>query len=291
LDTTELLKKVRTIEIKSRGLSNRIFAGEYHSAFKGRGMAFSEVREYQPGDDIRAIDWNVTARFNHPFVKVFEEEREMSVILLVDVSASENFGSTKQLKRELITELCAVLAFSAIKNNDKIGVIFFSDVIELFIPAKKGKSHILRIIRELINFNPKNKGTNITFALRYLNNVIKKRSTTFIISDFFDDNFSDALKLSGKKHDLVALHLSDQREQSLPNVGIIKLFDAEKNASMWIDSSDANIRAAYEKNAKLRNESLVLLFRNAGVDFTTIDTSEDFVKPLTALFKRRERKK
>ncbi|MEO0311919.1 MAG: hypothetical protein RIQ89_1576 [Bacteroidota bacterium] len=291
MDTTELLKKVRTIEIKSRGLSNRIFAGEYHSAFKGRGMAFSEVREYQPGDDIRAIDWNVTARFNHPFVKVFEEEREMSVILLVDVSASENFGSTKQLKRELITELCAVLAFSAIKNNDKIGVIFFSDVIELFIPAKKGKSHILRIIRELINFNPKNKGTNITFALRYLNNVIKKRSTTFIISDFFDDNFSDALKLSGKKHDLVALHLSDQREQSLPNVGIIKLFDAEKNASMWIDSSDANIRAAYEKNAKLRNESLVLLFRNAGVDFTTIDTSEDFVKPLTALFKRRERKK
>lgn len=291
MDTTELLKKVRTIEIKSRGLSNRIFAGEYHSAFKGRGMAFSEVREYQPGDDIRAIDWNVTARFNHPFVKVFEEEREMSVILLVDVSASENFGSTKQLKRELITELCAVLAFSAIKNNDKIGVIFFSDVIELFIPAKKGKSHILRIIRELINFNPKNKGTNITFALRYLNNVIKKRSTTFIISDFFDDNFSDALKLSGKKHDLVALHLSDQREQSLPNVGIIKLFDAEKNASIWIDSSDANIRAAYEKNAKLRNESLVLLFRNAGVDFTTIDTSEDFVKPLTALFKRRERKK
>ena len=228
METTELLKKVRKIEIKTRGLSNQIFSGEYHSAFKGRGMAFSEVREYQPGDDIRAIDWNVTARFNHPYIKVFEEEREMTVMLLVDVSASENFGTQKQLKKDVVTELCAVIAFSAIQNNDKTGVIFFSDRIEKFIPPKKGKSHILRIIRELINFTPEGKGTDIEMALKYFTNVIKKKCITFLISDFIDEKFtgenksgSDALKIANKKHDLVALRINDKRESELPNVGLI----------------------------------------------------------------------
>src|ERR1044072_1865129 len=217
METTELLKKVRKIEIKTRGLSSHIFSGEYHSAFKGRGMAFSEVREYIPGDDIRSIDWNVTARFNTPFVKGFEEERELSVVLLVDVSASGGFGTNKQLKQELITELCAVVAFSASQNNDKIGVIFFSDKIEKFIPPKKGKTHVLRIIRELLEFKPENKRTIIELALKYLSNIIKKRSIVFVISDFLtDNNYKDALKIANKKHDIVALRIVDKAETELP---------------------------------------------------------------------------
>jgi uncharacterized protein (DUF58 family) len=219
MDSTDLLKKVRKIEIKTRGLSAQIFSGEYHSAFKGRGMAFSEVREYSPGDDIRTIDWNVTARLNHPYVKVFEEERELTVMVLVDVSASGKFGTNVQFKQELITELTAVLAFSAIQNNDKAGVIFFSDKIELFIPPKKGKSHILRIIRELINFEPKGTGTDIGGALRYFNNMIKKKCIAFLISDFVGTNYEDAIKVTGKKHDLAALRIMDPREEKMPDVG------------------------------------------------------------------------
>jgi len=250
METSELLKKVRKIEIKTRGLSNQLFSGEYHSAFKGRGMTFSEVREYQPGDDIRSIDWNVTARFNNTYVKVFEEEREMTVMLLVDVSASGEFGTQKQLKQDLITELCAVLAFSAIQNNDKIGVIFFSDKIEKFIPPKKGKSHILRIIRDLIEFEPAHKKTDIKLALKYLTNVIKKRSIAFLISDFMDSGFIDALKIANKKHDLVALRIYDKREQELPNVGLIKVKDAETGNIQWVDTSDKNVRLHYAVESK-----------------------------------------
>src|SRR4051812_45301206 len=234
METTELLKKVRKIEIKTRGLSSHIFSGEYHSAFKGRGMAFSEVREYNPGDDIRSIDWNVTARFNHPYIKVFEEERELTVILLVDISASGDFGTKNQFKKDLIIELCAVLSFSAIQNNDKIGIIFFSDKIEKFIPPKKGKSHILRIIRELIEFKPENKKTNITEALRYATNVIKKKSIVFLISDFIDVGFEDALKLTNKKHDLVCLRIYDERETELPEAGLVRFVNTETNEVMEI---------------------------------------------------------
>jgi uncharacterized protein (DUF58 family) len=227
METSELLKKVRKIEIKTRRLSQDLFSGEYHSAFKGRGMSFSEVREYTPGDDIRSIDWNVTARFNHPYVKVFEEERELTVMILVDVSASEHFGTQKQLKQDMVTELCAVLAFSSLQNNDKIGVIFFSDKIEKFIPPKKGKSHILAIIRELLEFKPESKKTNISEALRYFTNAIKKKSIAFVISDFMDKDFTDALKIASGKHDVIALRVYDKREKELPNVGLVKFRDAE----------------------------------------------------------------
>ncbi|MEO6883873.1 MAG: DUF58 domain-containing protein [Bacteroidia bacterium] len=289
METSELLKKVRKIEIKTRGLSNQIFSGEYHSAFKGRGMAFSEVREYQPGDDIRAIDWNVTARFNHTFVKIFEEERELTVMLVVDVSASGQFGSQKQLKQELITELCAVLAFSAIQNNDKIGIIFFSDVIEKFIPPKKGRGHILRIIRELVNFKPEHKGTDIELALRYLNNVIKKRSIAFVISDFIGTHFSDALKIANKKHDLVALRIYDHRENELPDVGLVKMIDAESGALAWINTSDKNVRDNYAANARKKEIYLKEIFNKSGVDAAHINTSEPYIKPLTNLFKKRNK--
>lgn len=287
METSELLKKVRKIEIKTRGLSNQIFSGEYHSAFKGRGMTFSEVREYQPGDDIRSIDWNVTARFNTPFVKVFEEEREMTVMLLVDVSASGEFGTQKQLKQELITELCAVLAFSSIQNNDKIGVIFFTDKIEKFIPPKKGKSHVLRIIRDLIEFEPEHKKTDIQLALKYLTSVIKKRSVAFVISDFMADNFSDAMKIANKKHDLVALRIYDKREQELPNIGLVKMMDAESGALKWIDTSDKNVRVHFAANAKRHEAYLKELFNKSGVDTANINTSESYIQPLTNLFKRR----
>ena len=287
METSELLKKVRKIEIKTRGLSNQLFAGEYHSAFKGRGMTFSEVREYQPGDDIRSIDWNVTARFNTPFVKVFEEEREMTVMLLVDVSASGEFGTQKQLKQDLITELCAVLAFSSIQNNDKIGVIFFTDKIEKFIPPKKGKSHVLRIIRDLIEFKPEHKKTDVKQALRYLTSVIKKRSIAFVISDFMAADFADALKIANKKHDLVALRIYDKRENELPNVGLIKIVDAESGTLKWIDSSDKKVRVHFAANAKKREHDLKELFNKSGVDATDISTSESYVAPLTNLFKRR----
>ena len=256
METTELLKKVRKIEIKTRGLSAHIFSAEYHSAFKGRGMAFSEVREYMHGDDIRSIDWNVTARFGHPFVKVFEEERELTVILLVDVSSSGDFGTRTQFKKDLITELCAVLSFSAIQNNDKIGVIFFSNQIEKFIPPKKGKTHILRIIREMIEFEPQHKGTDISVALKYLTNAIKKRSICFLISDFMDHGFEDALKLANRKHDLVALQITDPGEDQLPNVGLIRLQDPETGASRLIDTSDADIREKFRRDKMLFKKEL-----------------------------------
>lgn len=288
MDTAELLKKVRKIEIKSRGLSNQIFSGEYHSAFKGRGMAFSEVREYMPGDDIRTIDWNVTARFNHPYIKVFEEEREMTVMLLVDVSASENFGTKQQFKKELITELCAVIAFSAIQNNDKIGVIFFSDKIEKYIPPKKGKGHILLIIRELIEFTPQNTKTNIALGLQFFTNVIKKRCTAFVISDFIDEaDFSDALKIASKKHDTIALRIFDERENILPPMGLVKFFDAESGQIRWIDTNNATVRNNYTIQSKKRENQLINLFNRSGVDAAHINTSEPYIKPLMNLFKRR----
>lgn len=288
METAELLKKVRKIEIKTKGLSSQIFSGEYHSAFKGRGMAFSEVREYTPGDDIRTIDWNVTARMGSTYVKVFEEEREMSVMLLVDVSASGKFGTQKQFKQELITELCAVIAFSASQNNDKIGVIFFSDRIEKFIPPKKGKSHVLRIIRELLNFEPQQKGTNIELALKYLTNVIKKKSITFLISDFQDNNYYiDALKIANRKHDLVALRIHDQHETKIPDVGLIKLRDNETGKLMWIDTSDKNFRKQLEINHLKFESQLKDTFNKSGVDYTTIHTHEGYVKPLMNLFKKR----
>ncbi|MGE0089981.1 MAG: DUF58 domain-containing protein [Bacteroidales bacterium] len=294
MEASELLKKVRKIEIKTRGLSKNIFAGEYHSAFKGRGMAFSEVREYQFGDDIRSIDWNVTARFNHPFVKIFEEERELTVMLLVDISNSRSFGTQSKLKKSLITEIAAVLSFSAIQNNDKIGVILFSDKVEKFISPKKGRTHILRIIRELLEFEPQNKETNISEALRYLTNAIKKRSTTFIISDFIDDDqqtglprFDEALRIANKKHDVIALKIYDKRETELPDIGLIRLKDAETGQYAWVDTSSEQLRNHYSgwwrKNEQLTNEIL----SKAGVDFVSIATDEDYVKPLIKLFKKR----
>jgi uncharacterized protein (DUF58 family) len=286
--TSELLKKVRKIEIKTRGLSNQIFSGEYHSAFKGRGMAFSEVREYQHGDEIRTIDWNVTARFNHPYVKIFEEEREMTVMLLVDVSGSKEFGTQVKSKQELATEICAVLAFSAIQNNDKVGVIFFSDKIEKFIPPKKGKSHILMIIRDLLEIEPTSKGTDIGLALKYFTNVIKKRSTSFLISDFVDEkNFEDALKIANKKHDLIALHIYDKAEEDLPNLGLIPFLDAETNEIKWVNSSSADVRKNYKIEALKRKDQLKTTFQKSGVDNTEIPTDGNYVKPLMNLFKRR----
>lgn len=287
MDSAELLKRVRKIEIKTKGLSSQIFSGEYHSAFKGRGMAFSEVREYVEGDDVRNIDWNVTARFGNPYVKVFEEERELTVMLLVDVSESGIFGSTALLKRELITELTATIAFSAIQNNDKAGVIFFSDKIEKYIPPKKGKSHILRIIRELINFKPESKGTNISLALKYLNNMIKKRCIAFVISDFMDSGFDDAIKVASKKHDLAALRVVDPREEEMPDVGLVRFKDAETGFVSVMDTSDANVRNNYrlyfQQSARLTNE----LLNKSGVDNVTIRTDQSYVKPLMNLFKQR----
>jgi len=287
METTELIRKVRKIEIKTRGLSSHIFSGEYHSAFKGRGMAFSEVREYMPGDDIRSIDWNVTARFGHPFVKIFEEERELTVMLLVDVSASGEFGTKAQFKKDLLTELCAVLSFSAIQNNDKIGLIFFSDKIEKFIPPKKGKSHILRIIRELINFEPVHTQTRIEEALRYVVNVIKKRSICFVISDFMDHSFDDALKLANKKHDVVALRIYDERESSLPDMGIIRLLDAETGKLMNVDTGSERFRNEYRKKWEKWEKSMAETFARSGVDHCSIRTDQSYVKPLMTLFKKR----
>lgn len=288
METSELLKKVRKIEIKTRGLSSQIFSGEYHSAFKGRGMAFSEVREYTPGDDVRTIDWNVTARFGTPYVKVFEEERELSVVMLVDVSASGFFGTNKQFKQELVTELCAVIAFSASQNNDKIGVIFFSDRIEKFIPPKKGKSHILRIIRELIEFRPEHKQTNIEIALKYLTTVIKKRSVVFLISDFLTDpNYRDALRIANKKNDVVALRIVDKTEMQLPEVGLIKLQDNETGRQIWVDSSDKAFRRQFEVNRLKFEDELKDIFNRAGIDAARINTHESYVQPLMNLFKNR----
>lgn len=291
MDSAELLKKVRKIEIKSRGLSNQIFSGEYHSAFKGSGMAFSEVREYVAGDEIRKIDWNVTARFNHPFVKVFDEERELTVMLLIDLSASGEFGSTDQLKRDIITEISAVLAFSAIQNNDKIGVIFFSDKIEKFIPPKKGKSHTLRIIRELLSFEPESKKTDIGEALRFFTKVIKKKSTTFILSDFLDNNFDKALQIASKKHDIIALRMQDPREKELIDLGLVPFEDAETGQTYWVDTSDNNFREAFRKEQVKRDLQLKDIFNRAKVDMALVQTDRPYVKPLMNLFKLRESKR
>lgn len=291
MSTSALLKKVRKIEIKTKGLSNHIFAGEYHTAFKGKGMAFSEVREYQLGDDIRSIDWNVTARYNAPFVKVFEEEREMTVMLLIDVSASGNFGTRKQFKRELATELAAILAFSAIKNNDKVGVIFFTDKVEKFIPPKKGKSHILRIIREVLAFEAKGKGTDITGALEYFSAVIKKRSICFILSDFMSKEFDRPLKIASKKHDLVALRIHDTREDTLPNVGLVPMQDAETEQMIFVDTSSKKVRDNFAKNKAQATDKLRKLFPASGVDLIDITTGTDYVKPLINFFKTRGKRR
>ena len=288
METSELLKKVRRIEIKTRGLSRNIFAGQYHSAFKGRGMAFSEVREYQYGDDIRDIDWNVTARYVRPYVKVFEEERELTVMLLIDVSGSRDFGSVNVMKKEVITEIAATLAFSAIQNNDKIGVVFFSDKIEKFIPPQKGKKHLLYIIRELIDFKPQDTKTDIGQVLKFLTNAIKKRCTTFLISDFIDkDGFKDALTIANRKHDVVAIQVYDRRETELPSVGLMKIKDAETGAERWIDSSSARVREAYKEWWNRRQTIMSDSFKKCRVDSVSIRTEDDYVKALIALFDKR----
>ncbi len=287
MDSKELIKKVRKIEIKTRGLSKHIFAGEYHSAFKGRGMSFSEVREYQFGDDVRNIDWNVTARFNKPYIKVFEEERELTVMLLIDVSGSKNFGTKQRFKDELITEVSAVIAFSAIQNNDKIGVIFFSDRIEKFIPPKKGKKHILHIIRELIDLKPESLETNVSEALRYLTSAIKKRSTAFIISDFMDSNFEKAMQIAAYKHDVIALQIYDERERKLPPLGFVKLKDAETGKEIWVNTSNRKVRQKYEKDRANFDNKLKTTFAKSGVDYTELRTDGDYVKALLGLFKKR----
>lgn len=288
METSELLKKVRRIEIKTRGLSRNIFAGQYHSAFKGRGMAFSEVREYQYGDDIRDIDWNVTARYIRPYVKVFEEERELTVMLLIDVSGSRDFGSVNVMKKEIMTEIAATLAFSAIQNNDKIGVIFFSDKVEKFIPPQKGRKHILYVIRELIDFQPEDRQTDISQVLKYLTNAIKKRCTAFLISDFINkDCFKDALTVANRKHDMVAIQVYDQRETELPSVGLMKIKDAETGKEQWIDTSSSRVRQAYKEWWEKRQEAMDTTFKKCRVDSVSIRTEDDYVKSLMALFEKR----
>jgi len=289
METSELIKRVRRIEIKTRGLSRNIFAGEYHSAFKGRGMAFSEVREYQFGDDIRNIDWNVTARYNKPFIKIYEEERELTVMLLIDMSGSREFGSMDKLKKNIVTEIAAVLAFSAIQNNDKIGVIFFSEKIEKFIPPKKGRSHILRIISELIDFEPEARGTDISGAIRYLTNAIKKRCTAFVISDFIqnDPSLESALSIANNRHDVVALRIYDERETELPDIGMLKLKDAETGNYTWVDTSDRNARLIYRKWWTDLSDQLDNSFKKSRVDYVSISTNHDYVKSLISLFKKR----
>ena len=288
METSELLKKVRQVEIKTRRLSRNIFAGEYHSAFKGRGMAFSEVREYQFGDDIRDIDWNVTARHAKPYVKVFEEERELTVMLLIDVSGSRNFGSVEIMKKEIITEIAATLAFSAIQNNDKIGVIFFSNKIEKFIPPQKGKKHILYIIRELIDFNPQETKTDIAQVLKYLTNAIKKRCTTFVISDYIDKgDYSHALTIANRKHDIVAVQVYDNRETEIPKVGLMKIKDVETGAEKWLDTSSAKVREVYQEWWNKRQLQMSDTFKKSRVDSVSIRTDEDYVKALIALFHKR----
>ena len=283
----DILKKVRKIEIKARGLSRQLFSGEYHSAFKGRGMAFSEVREYQYGDDVRSIDWNVTARLNHPYVKVFEEERELTVMLLVDVSGSNRFGTHHQFKEELVAEVAATLAFSAIQNNDKVGVILFSDRIEKFIPPKKGSSHILRIIRELITYKPTSNGTDLAEALRYFTNVIKKRCTAFLLSDFYDDNYTDAIKIASGKHDLVAIRIADEKETRLPDLGLAKFYDPETDETIWIDTADKTIRDEFALRYANHVTKVEEVLKKYGIDQTVLYTGEDYVKELKKLFERR----
>ena len=287
METSELLKKVRKIEIKTKGLSKQVFSGEYHSAFKGRGMAFSEVRNYIPGDEIRTIDWNVTARFNEPYVKVFEEERELTVMLIVDISGSESFGSDELLKREFIAEIGAVLAFSATQNNDKIGAILFSDQIELYIPPKKGRKHILRIIRELIEFKPKSNLTNIGEVVQHFNNLVKKRAIAFLISDFIGQNLEKALKITAKKHDLIALRIFDQREKELPNMGLTLFEDGETGKRKWINTSKRRVRETYYNNSLSREHNILEIFKKSKVDHANICIQSGYIQPLMNLFKKR----
>ena len=287
METKELLKKVRKIEIKTRRLSNHIFSGEYHSHFKGRGMTFSEVRKYQYGDDIRDIDWNVTAKLNEPHIKIFEEERELTMMLLVDVSKSESFGTRIQQKRDLITELCAVLAFSAIQNNDKVGVLFFTDQIELFIPPKKGKSHILRIIRELIEFKPKGTGTNISEAFKFLSSVIKKRSIVFTLSDFQDEAYDKNLKIASSKHDLTAIRIIDPAEEQLPDIGLVQLKNPESGSLEWVDTSSSILRATYEKDYQNFVANFKSYCTHSGTDYLDLRVDRSYTKQLLEFFKRR----
>jgi uncharacterized protein (DUF58 family) len=288
MDTQEILKKVRKIEIKTRGLSQNIFAGQYHSAFKGRGMAFSEVREYQFGDDVRDIDWNVTARFHHPYVKVFEEERELTVMLLIDVSGSLEFGTTHQMKRDMATEIAATLAFSAIQNNDKIGVIFFSDRIEKYIPPKKGRKHILYIIREMLDFHPESRKTDVGMAVAYFTRVMKRRCTAFILSDFYTRNsFQKEMQIANSKHDVVAIQVYDPRAKTLPNIGLMKVHDAETGHEMYIDTSSKKLRMAHTRYWLEREDALKQTFAKSNIDWVSIATNEDYVKSMMILFARR----
>ncbi len=288
MDANELLKKVRKIEIKTKGLSQNIFAGEYHSAFKGRGMTFSEVREYQYGDDIRDIDWNVTARQNHPYVKVYEEERELTVMLLIDVSGSRNFGAIGEEKRQMIAEIAATLAFSAIQNNDKIGVIFFSDKVEKFIPPKKGRRHILFIIRELLDFTPENKGTDLSEALRYMTDALKKRCTTFLISDFIDaGDFYKSMSIANNKHDVTAIQVYDKRDTQLPDVGLMRIVDLETGQDRWINTSSSKVRQTFNRWWYEHQQASIEILNRCRVDYASIATDEDYVKSLMGLFKKR----
>ena len=290
METKELLKKVRQLEIRTRGLVNQVFSGEYHSVFKGRGMSFSEVREYQIGDDVRAIDWNVTARFDHPFIKIFEEERELTVMLLVDMSGSQFFGSQGQLKRDVAVEISAILAFSAMKNNDKVGALLFSDQIEKFVPPRKGQSHALRIVRELISFEPKHSATSIKEALNYLNHVLKKRSIVFVISDFMDSGYEAALRIAGKRHDLIGIRLLDPRENELPRVGLVTFRDAETGAQRWVDTANAKVSAAFRAYRRAVEDSRRATFIKAKLDSIDIRLDKPYMKPLVDFFRLRERR-
>ena len=288
MDTSEILKKVRKIEIKTRGLSQNIFAGQYHSAFKGKGMEFAEVREYQFGDDVRDIDWNVTARFHRPYVKIFEEERELTVMLLIDVSGSLDFGTTRQTKRDMVTEIAATIAFSAIQNNDKIGVIFFSDRIEKYIPPKKGRRHILYIIRELLDFQPESHKTDVGMATAFLTRMMKRRCTSFVISDFYDNkDFLQEMEIANRKHDIVAIQVYDQRAKQLPNIGLMKVRDAESGHEMYIDTADKRLRRAHPQYWLSREQYLKETFAKSKVDWTSVATNEDFAKALMLLFRQR----
>lgn len=289
MTTADILKKVRQIEIKTKGLTNHIFGGEYHSAFKGRGMSFSEVREYAYGDDIRSIDWNVTARSNTPYVKIFEEERELTLMLLVDISASSLFGTTSQTKRNLITEICAVLSFSAITNNDKVGVIFFSDKVERYIAPKKGRSHILFIIRELITLEPHhNAQTNIQAALKFLNNIMKKRAITFLLSDFISEPYKEALNVAGKRHDIIGINVSDKRDKEMPDIGVMKVRDAESGKMIWVDTSSTSFRKKYAANYQQHEQYTRDVFMKSGSSFVPIETDDDYVQKLQLFFKARK---
>lgn len=289
METTDLLKKVRKIEIKTRGLSSHLFTGGYHSAFKGRGMSFSEVRLYYPGDDVRAIDWNVTARTGEPYVKVFEEERENTVMLLVDISGSAIFGSHSQFKEEYLTELCAVLAFSAIANNDKVGVMLFSDRIELFIPPQKGRQHILRIIREILNAKPSGKGTDLGGALRYIHNGLKKRSVCFVLSDYLADNYEEALRVLARRHDCIGIHCWDPLERDLPDVGVLRVADAETGEQIWVDTTSPRFHRQYWHSFETHTAATRALFRRAGADFLSLCTNQPYVNALLQFFAQRSK--